>query len=77
MIECHDKRCRRDSSRIVRYFESSTSHRAKRRETLRSISGWSSMCRYPQLRHSKRRCSHTSGAGWPCGRSRISTRWVS
>jgi hypothetical protein len=33
MIKCHDKRCRRDSSGIVRDFESRTSHRAKRRMT--------------------------------------------
>jgi hypothetical protein len=57
MIECHDKRCRRDSSRIVRHFESRTSHRAKRRVTLPSISESSSVCRCPRLRHSKRRCS--------------------
>lgn len=76
MIKCHDKRCRRDSSRIVRYFESRTSDRAKR-VALPSISGWSSVCRCPQLGHSKRRRSHTSGAGRPRGRSRNSTRRVS
>jgi hypothetical protein len=47
MIRCHDKRCRRDSSRIVRYFGSRTSYRAKRRVTLPSISGWSSVCQCP------------------------------
>lgn len=77
MIKCHDKRCRRDSSRIVRYFESRTSDRAKRRVTLPSISGWSSVCRCPQLGRSKRRRSHTSGAGRPRGRSPNSTRRVS
>jgi hypothetical protein len=59
MIKCHDKQCRRDSSRIARYFESRTSDRAKRRVTLPSISGWSSVYRCPQLEHSKHRYRHT------------------
>jgi hypothetical protein len=76
MITYHDKRCRRDSSRIVRYFESRTSHRVKRRVTLPSISGGPrcvnahiGALEAPLQPHQRRRPAR--------GRPRISTRQVS
>lgn len=77
MTRCQLRRCRRDSWRMVRYFESRTSSRARRRVTLPSISGCSSVWRSPQLSHSKRGCSHTRVVGRLRRTSRTSTRRVS
>ena len=75
MIKPHDKRCRRDGSRIVRYFESRTSYRAKRQVTYArsrvvlgvSMPHWA--LEAPPQPHQRRRPAR--------GRSRVSTRQVS